>query len=91
MIDANHLEFENGDIGIHIGDASDVALLIFRNLKKPAPIGRLLKAGKAREVKLLKSDIVMSFSNTESIDALIKCLQRVRRRAFEEYTGKRNP
>ena len=83
MIDANHLEFGKGDIGIHMGDTSDVALLLFRNLDKPAPIGRLLKREKAREVELLKSDVVMSFTNSESIDALVKCLLHVRRRAFE--------
>ena len=82
MINVNHLEFGNGDIGIHMGDTSDVALLVFRNLNKPALIGRLLSGTKAKEVELLDSDVVMSFSNTESIDALIKCLQRVRRRAF---------
>ena len=49
MIDANHLEFENGDIGIHIGDASDVALLVFRNLKKPAPIGRQVDGKKQKD------------------------------------------
>jgi len=82
LIDANHLEFGKGDIGIHMGDTSDVALLIFRNLKKPAPIGRQLNGGRAREMELQKSDVVMSFSNTESIDALIKCFLHVRMRAF---------
>jgi len=33
LIDANHLEFGKGDIGIHINNTSDVALLVFRNLK----------------------------------------------------------
>lgn len=42
MIEANRLEFGKGDIGIHMGDTSDVALLVFRNLKNSAPIGRLL-------------------------------------------------
>jgi len=60
MIDTNHLEFGNCDIGIHIGDASDVALLVFRNLKKPEPIGRLIYAGKVREIELQKTDVVMT-------------------------------
>lgn len=84
MIDANHLEFGNGDIGIHMGVTSDVTLLIFRNLKKPALIGRLLSGSKAKEVELLDSDVVMSFTNAQSVNALIKCLQHVRRRAFEQ-------
>lgn len=78
MIDANHLEFGKGDIGIHMGDTTGVALLVFRNLKKPAPIGRLLNGSEAREMELRKTDVVMSFSNTESIDALMKCLNVVR-------------
>ena len=78
MIEANHLEFGKGDIGIHMGDTTGVALLVFRNLKKPAPIGRLLNGSEAREMELRKTDVVMSFSNTESIDALMKCLNVVR-------------
>ena len=80
MIDENRLEFGKGDIGIHMGDTSDVALLVFRNLKKPAPIGRLLNRGKAKDFELRTTDVVMSFSNTESIDALMKCLKVVRRK-----------
>lgn len=78
MIEENRLEFGKGDIGIHMGDTSDIALLVLRNLKKPAPIGRLLNGSEAREMELRKTDVVMSFSNTESIDALMKCLNVVR-------------
>ncbi len=80
MIEVNRLEFGKGDIGIHMGDTTGAALLVFRNLKTPAPIGRMLNGSKTREMELLKSDVVMSFSNTESIDALMKCLKVVRRK-----------
>lgn len=80
MIDENRLEFGKGDIGIHMGDTSDIAMLVFRNLKQPAPIGRWLNGGKVREMELQTTDVVMSFSNTESIDALMKCLKVVRRK-----------
>lgn len=80
MIDENRLEFGKGDIGIHMGSTSDVALLVFRNLKKPAPIGRLLNSSKAREMELRKTDVVMSFSNTDSIDALMKCLKVIKQK-----------
>jgi len=73
-----HLEFGKGDIGIHMGDTSDVALLLFRNLDKPAPIGKLL-SGQKRNEEILDTDVVMSFSSTESIDALMKCLKLIRR------------
>ena len=74
----NHLEFGKGDIGILMGDTSDVALLLLRNLDKPAPIGKLLNGQKRKEVKILDTDVVMSFSNTESIDALMKYLKIIR-------------
>lgn len=78
--EGRHLEFGKGDIGIHMGDTSDVALLVFRNLKKPAPIGRLLNGQRRAKDEILDSDVVMSFSNTESIDALMKCLKIVKRK-----------
>ena len=62
-----------------MGDTSDTALLLFRNLDTPAPIGKLLNRQRRREVEILDSDVVMSFSNTESIDALMKCLKVIRR------------
>ena len=77
--EGRHLEFGKGDIGIHLGDTSDVALLLFRNLDTPAPIGKLLNRRRRREVEILDSDVVMSFSNAESIDALMKCLKVIRR------------
>ena len=77
--EGRRLEFGKGDIGIHMGDTSDAALLLFRNLDTPAPIGKLLNRRRRREVEILDSDVVMSFSNAESIDALMNCLKVIRR------------
>ena len=77
--EGKHLEFGKGDIGIHMGETSDAALLLFRNLNTPAPIGKLLNRQRRRKVEILDSDVVMSFSNTDSIDALMKCLKVIRR------------
>ena len=77
--EGRHLEFGKGDIGIHMGDTSDVALLLFRNLNKPARIGKLMNGQRRSEVEILDTDVVMSFSNTESVDALMKCLKVIRR------------
>ena len=79
-IKGNHLVFGKGDVGIHMGDTSDVALLLFRNLKKPAPIGRLVGDGSTKVIELLDTDVLMSFSNVESIDALMKCLLMIRQK-----------
>ena len=76
--EGKHLEFGKGDFGILMGDTSDVALLLLRNLDTPAPIGKLLNGQIRKEVKILDTDVVMSFSNTESIDALMKCLKIIR-------------
>ena len=73
--EGKHLEFGKGDIGIPMGETSDAALLLFRNLDTPAPIGKLLNRQRRRKVEILDSDVVMSFSNTDSIDALMKCLK----------------
>ena len=77
--EGKRLEFGKGDIGIHMGDTSDAALLLFRNLDTPAPIGKLLNRQRRREVEILASDVVMSFTNAESIDALMNCLKVIRR------------
>ncbi len=77
--EGRRLEFGKGDIGIHMGDTSDTALLLFRNLDTPVPIGKLLNRQRRREVEILNSDVVMSFSNTDSVDALMKCLKVIRR------------
>ena len=82
MIDKNgrHLEFGTGDIGIHMSDTSNVALLVFRNLEHPLPVGHMVSGSEKKDIKLRKSDVVMSFSNIDSIDALIKCLMVIRRK-----------
>lgn len=84
MINSNgrHIEFGKGDIGIHIGDTSDVALLLFRNLEHSRPVGHWVGGSVSKDVELLDSDVVMSFSNTDSIDALMKCLKIIRRMMY---------
>ena len=77
--EGKHLEFGKGDIGIHMGDTSDSALLLFRNLDTPVSIGKPVNRQRRRAVEILDSDVVMSFSNTDSIDALMKCLKVIRR------------
>lgn len=62
-----------------MGDTSDVALLVFRNLEHPLPVGHMVGGNKVRDIELLNSDVMMSFSNTDSIDALMKCLKVIRR------------
>ena len=49
--EGKYLEFGKGDIGIHMGETSDVALLLFRNLDTPAPIGKLLNRQRRRKVE----------------------------------------
>lgn len=87
-ISINHIEFGKGDIGIHMGDTSDVAFLLFRNLKKPASIGRLVGDESMKVTELLDTDVLMSFSNVESINALMKCLRIIRRERLKYSTSR---
>ena len=75
-----HLEFGKGDIGIHMGTTAEGGLLLFRNLEKPAPIGTVQNRKRRKEIELLDTDVLVSFSNTESIDALMKCLMVIRKK-----------
>ncbi|MPN25634.1 hypothetical protein SDC9_173046 [bioreactor metagenome] len=77
--EGRHLEFGKSDIGIQMGDTSNSVLLLFRNLDTPAPIGKPVNRQRRRAVEILDSDVVMSFSNTDSIDALMNCLKVIRR------------
>ena len=77
--EGRHLEFGKGDIGIHMSDTAEDGVLLFRNLDRPAQIGKVLNGKRRKEVELLDTDVLMSFSNVESIDALMKCLKVIRR------------
>ena len=78
--EGRHIAFGRGDIGIHMGVTSDVVMLMLRNLEKPFPVGKLVNGREPREVELLDTDVVMSFSNAESIDTFVKCLKIIRRK-----------
>ena len=56
---------------------------IFCITNKLALIGQLLKKEKAREMELLKSDMILNFLNGESINELIKYLRIVKREASQ--------
>lgn len=73
------MEFGKGDIGIHMSNTAEGGVLLFRNLDRPAQIGKVLNGKRRKVVELLDTDVLMSFSNVESIDALMKCLKVIRR------------
>lgn len=39
----------------------------------------MIGGNESKDVELLDSDVMMSFTNTDSIDALMKCLKVIRR------------
>ncbi len=86
--DGRHLEFGNGDIGIHMGGTSDLAMLMLRNLDKSFPIGKMVHEREQSEVEILDTDVVMSFSNAESIDALMNCLKVIKQKLFVSTSQK---
>lgn len=80
--DRRLLEFGSGDIGIGIGAVKGTATLVFIN-QEVRPLGTLCANGEPF-YDLQPDDVMMTFSNPESIDVMIRCLQMVRTAAFPE-------
>ena len=79
-----HIAFGHGDIDIMIGFESGKGYLAFKNLAKPRPIGSQPVKKKRRFMDINAQDLIMSFTDPESIDALLQCLETIRDRAFNE-------
>lgn len=83
----NLIEFGNGDVHIYMGLSPDKAALVLRN-GQPRPIGfpQTSKLSKS-ELTTQWDDMLVTFSNPESIDAVIKALQYIRDGSFSNYVG----
>ena len=77
--DCVRLEFGQGDIGIHLGAAEDAAMLVFRDLEAPAPVGFMPRGAVREQLELQPTDVLMSFTDIRSIDVLILCLEQIRK------------
>lgn len=73
------LDFGQGNIGIRITRDIERSYLVFNDIE-PKPIGDLgtEEGAYMTFIDLLDAPVMMSFSNVESIDALIGALQRAR-------------
>ena len=78
------LAFGYGDIDIMMGFESGTGYLAFKNLAQPRPIGSQPVKKKRRYMDINAQDLIMSFTNPQSIDVLIQCLETIRDKAFGE-------
>ena len=80
-----YLKFGTGDIQIWLSAEKGTATLIFNNLDEPEPIGDMTMYPKGTANYTIRpGDVVMTFTNPESIDAMIKALQTVKHKAFDD-------
>ena len=89
MINLNkhRIDFGKGDVGIGvIGNTTDSAQLAFYN-QSARPI-HILKNPGFESMEIEEEPFIMSFSNPESIDAVISILQRAK---YINFTSKNEP
>lgn len=78
------LSFGSGDICIYMCGVPGCGKLVFRN-QEPCEIGTFHRADPRKHALQLEGgDIIMSFSNAQSVDAVIRALKEIRTLAFEE-------
>ena len=78
------LAFGYGDIDITMASEPGKGYLAFKNLAHPRPIGMQPVKKKRRYMDTNAQDLIMSFTNPQSIDVLIRCLETIRDKAFCE-------
>lgn len=86
MIDfyRNEIAFGSGDVCIFISGEEGCGRLIFRN-QEPQEIGVFKDPAPNEQILQIEGgDIIMSFSNAQSLDAVIRSLQKIKSLAFKE-------
>lgn len=78
----NEIEFGSGDVCIFMCGEQGRGRLVFRN-QEPQPIGVFKNPEPDEEVLFIEGgDIIMSFSNPQSVDAVIRSLLTIKSLAF---------
>ena len=88
MIDfyRNEISFGSGDVCIYMSGEQGCGRLIFRN-QEPQEIGVFKAPDPAEEMLQIDGgDIIMSFTNAQSVDAVIRSLLTIKALAFEEVS-----
>ena len=86
MIDfyRNEIAFGSGDVCVFMSSEQGCGRLVFRN-QEPQEIGVFQTADPSTETLLIEGgDIIMSFTNAQSVDAVIRSLQTIKALAFKE-------
>lgn len=82
--------FGYGDIDIMMGFESGTGYLAFKNLAQPRPIGSQPVKKKRRYMDTNAQDLIMSFTNPQSIEVMIRCLETIKGLAFSESEEESN-
>ena len=84
------LAFGYGDIDITMASEPGIGYLAFKNLAYPRPIGVQPVKKKRRYMDINAQELIMSFTNPQSIDVMIRCLETIKGLAFSESEEERN-
>lgn len=84
------LAFGYGDIDITMASEPGTGYLAFKNLARPHPIGMQPVKKKRRYMDINAQDLIMSFTNSQSIDVMIRCLETIKGLAFSESEEEHN-
>lgn len=73
------IEFGKGDVSVMSGNIKDLGILSLKTLEEPKEIGFNLGTKNLNGEELLdETEVLMTFKNVESIDVVIKALQRIK-------------
>lgn len=82
----NEIAFGTGDVCIFLSGEPGCGRLILRN-QEPQEIGVLYGPDPGKPVLHIESgDIIMSFSNPQSVDAVIRSLEEIKAVAFRDVS-----
>ena len=84
------LAFGYGDIDITMASEPGKGYLAFKNLAHPRPIGMQPVKKKRRYMDINAQDLIMSFTNPQSIEVMIRCLETIKGLAFSESEEESN-
>jgi len=78
------LEFGKGDVDLFVSYDENHSLVVMENASTPREIGVWKDSGSEDFVHVNESSVIMSFSNTRSIDAVICALTKAKE-AFNRF------
>lgn len=75
------VQFGTGEIGIATGIYEETPMIVFKNISK-RKVGELVPDEFTNKLETSKPEVVITFSNPESLDVLINFLMHIRNEQF---------